>query len=102
VPEPYLEEAQDDATYQAVREQEAAASTSCLTEIRRESYFNRFATALDGIDIDNPAESGRNKTRRSCRASSANQAHEAGAGARRRAPARDHGSPIKITVPGRS
>ncbi len=65
VSEPFLEEAQDDATYQAVREQEAAGLDIVSDgEIRRESYFNRFATALDGIDIDNPAEvEGRNKTR---------------------------------------
>lgn len=65
VEEPYLEEAQDDATAQAVRMQEDAG-IDILTdgEIRRESYFNRFANALGGIDIDNPAEvEGRNKTR---------------------------------------
>lgn len=65
VPEPHLEEAQDDATYLAVCEQERAGLDIVSDgEIRRESYFNRFATALDGIDIDNPAEvEGRNKTR---------------------------------------
>ncbi len=65
IPEPYLEEAQDDATYLAVREQERIGLDIVSDgEIRRESYFNRFATALDGIDIDNPAEvEGRNKTR---------------------------------------
>jgi 5-methyltetrahydropteroyltriglutamate--homocysteine methyltransferase len=62
---PYLEEAQDDATVQAVRAQEAAGLDIVSDgEIRRESYFNRFANALGGIDIDNPAEvEGRNKTR---------------------------------------
>ena len=65
VAEPYLEEAQDDATCLAVREQERAGIDIVSDgEIRRESYFNRFATALAGIDIDNPAEvEGRNKTR---------------------------------------
>ena len=65
VSEPFLEEAQDDATCQAVRQQEAAGLDIVSDgEIRRESYFNRFATALDGIDIDNPAEvEGRNKSR---------------------------------------
>ncbi|MEJ8572986.1 uroporphyrinogen decarboxylase family protein [Microbaculum marinum] len=65
VAEPYLEEAQDDATYVAVKMQEAVGLDIVSDgEIRRESYFNRFATALDGIDIDNPAEvEGRNKTR---------------------------------------
>ncbi len=65
VSEPYLEEAQDDATRLAVREQERIGLDIISDgEIRRESYFNRFATALDGLDIDNPAEvEGRNKTR---------------------------------------
>jgi 5-methyltetrahydropteroyltriglutamate--homocysteine methyltransferase len=57
VAEPHLEEAQDDATFKAVREQEAVGLDIVTDgEIRRESYFNRFANALDGIDIDNPAE----------------------------------------------
>ena len=52
----YLDEAQDDATVLAIRAQEEAG-LDVLTdgEIRRESYSNRFATALDGVDIDNPA-----------------------------------------------
>src|SRR5215475_4493856 len=51
----YLGEAQDDATQLAIRAQERAG-LDILTdgEIRRESYSNRFATALDGVDIDNP------------------------------------------------
>jgi 5-methyltetrahydropteroyltriglutamate--homocysteine methyltransferase len=51
----YLEEAQNDATMLAIRAQEQAG-LDILTdgEIRRESYSNRFATALDGVDIDNP------------------------------------------------
>src|SRR5215475_6324704 len=51
----YLEQAQDDATLLAIRAQERAG-LDILTdgEIRRESYSNRFATALDGVDIDNP------------------------------------------------
>src|SRR6201996_5177595 len=50
-----LGEAQDDATLLAIRAQEDAG-LDILTdgEIRRESYSNRFATALDGVDIDNP------------------------------------------------
>src|SRR5262245_36837434 len=65
VEEPYLAEAQDDATAQAVRMQEAAGIDVITDgEIRRESYFNRFANALGGIDIDNPAEvEGRHGTR---------------------------------------
>jgi 5-methyltetrahydropteroyltriglutamate--homocysteine methyltransferase len=51
----HLEQAQDDATLLAIRAQQDAG-LDILTdgEIRRESYSNRFATALDGIDIDNP------------------------------------------------
>jgi 5-methyltetrahydropteroyltriglutamate--homocysteine methyltransferase len=56
IPEPYLREAQDDATALAIRDFERVG-IDILTdgEIRRESYSNRFATALDGMDIDNPA-----------------------------------------------
>jgi 5-methyltetrahydropteroyltriglutamate--homocysteine methyltransferase len=51
----FLAQAQDDATRLAIRAQEDAG-LDILTdgEIRRESYSNHFATALDGIDIDNP------------------------------------------------
>jgi 5-methyltetrahydropteroyltriglutamate--homocysteine methyltransferase len=51
----YLEEAQDDATRVAIADQERAG-LDILTdgEMRRESYSNRFATALDGVDVDNP------------------------------------------------
>jgi 5-methyltetrahydropteroyltriglutamate--homocysteine methyltransferase len=51
----YLEEAQDDATVVAIRDQERAG-LDILTdgEQRRESYSNRFATALSGVDIENP------------------------------------------------
>jgi 5-methyltetrahydropteroyltriglutamate--homocysteine methyltransferase len=56
VPEPYLAEAQDDATALAIRDLERVG-LDILTdgEIRRESYSNRFATALEGMDIDHPA-----------------------------------------------
>ena len=55
VPEAYLAEAQDDATLLAIRAQEQAGLDIVTDgEIRRESYSNRFATALEGIDIDNP------------------------------------------------
>jgi 5-methyltetrahydropteroyltriglutamate--homocysteine methyltransferase len=51
----WLEEAQDDATVLAVRDQERAGLDIITDgEMRRESYSNRFATALDGVDIDNP------------------------------------------------
>ena len=50
VPEPYLEEAQDDATIVAIRDMERAGIDVITDgEIRRESYSNRFATALDGM-----------------------------------------------------
>src|SRR6201987_4620653 len=51
----FLEEAQDDATLLAIRDQEQAGLDIITDgEQRRESYSNRFATALEGIDIDNP------------------------------------------------
>ena len=56
VAEPFLEEAQDDATLLAIRDMERAGiDTISDGEIRRESYSNRFATALDGIDAEHPA-----------------------------------------------
>jgi 5-methyltetrahydropteroyltriglutamate--homocysteine methyltransferase len=55
VAEPHLAQAQDDATVLAIRAQEAAGLDIITDgEIRRESYSNRFATALEGVDIDNP------------------------------------------------
>ena len=51
----WLEEAQDDATILAIRDQERAGLDIITDgEMRRESYSNRFATALEGVDIDNP------------------------------------------------
>jgi 5-methyltetrahydropteroyltriglutamate--homocysteine methyltransferase len=51
----WLEQAQDDATLLAIRAQEEAGLDIITDgEIRRESYSNRFATALDGVDLDNP------------------------------------------------
>jgi 5-methyltetrahydropteroyltriglutamate--homocysteine methyltransferase len=56
VPEPFLAQAQDDATALAIAAQERAGLDIVTDgEIRRESYSNRFATALEGLDIDNPA-----------------------------------------------
>src|SRR5262249_4007378 len=56
VPELWLEQAQDDATVLAIRDMERAGIDIITDgEIRRESYSNRFATALSGIDLDNPA-----------------------------------------------
>jgi 5-methyltetrahydropteroyltriglutamate--homocysteine methyltransferase len=55
VPEPFLEEAQDDATRVAVRDMERAGVEIVTDgEMRRESYSNRFATVLDGVDLDQP------------------------------------------------
>jgi 5-methyltetrahydropteroyltriglutamate--homocysteine methyltransferase len=52
-----LEQAQDDATILAIRDQERAGIDIVTDgEIRRESYSNRFATALEGMDSDHPAE----------------------------------------------
>jgi 5-methyltetrahydropteroyltriglutamate--homocysteine methyltransferase len=51
----YLLEAQEDATILAIRAQEEAGIDIISDgEMRRESYSNHFATALDGVDIDNP------------------------------------------------
>jgi 5-methyltetrahydropteroyltriglutamate--homocysteine methyltransferase len=55
IAEPHLEEAQDDATVLAIRAQEQAGLDIITDgETRRESYSNRFATALEGVDIDHP------------------------------------------------
>jgi 5-methyltetrahydropteroyltriglutamate--homocysteine methyltransferase len=55
IPEPYLTQAQDDATLLAIRAQEEAGLDIVTDgETRRESYSNRFATALEGLDLDNP------------------------------------------------
>ncbi len=55
VAEPWLRQAQDDATRLAIHAQEAAGIDVVTDgEIRRESYSNRFATALDGVDLDHP------------------------------------------------
>ncbi|SHJ95087.1 5-methyltetrahydropteroyltriglutamate--homocysteine methyltransferase [Roseomonas rosea] len=56
VAEDALEGAQDDATLVAIRDMERAGIDIVTDgEIRRESYSNRFALALDGVDVDNPA-----------------------------------------------
>src|ERR1700722_18545202 len=54
VGEEWLDQAQNDATLLAIRDQETAG-IDILTdgEMRRESYSNRFATALEGVDIEN-------------------------------------------------
>ncbi len=57
IPEAHLEEAQDDVTRVAIRDLERAG-VDIITdgEIRRESYSNRFATALEGIDLERPGQ----------------------------------------------
>ncbi len=60
VAEPWLEQAQDDATALAIRDMERAGIDIVSDgEIRRESYSNRFALALDGIDAEHPGRVGR-------------------------------------------
>ena len=55
IPREFLEEAQDDATLLAIRDMELAGIDIITDgEMRRESYSNRFATALEGVDIANP------------------------------------------------
>jgi len=55
VPPEHLAQAQDDATLLAIHDQERAGLDIITDgEMRRESYSNRFATALEGVDIDNP------------------------------------------------
>src|SRR5438093_11584097 len=57
IPEPLLEEAQNDATVLAIKAQEEVGLDIITDgEIRRESYSNRFATALEGVDSDNPGK----------------------------------------------
>src|SRR5262249_12330020 len=57
VPEVWLEQAQDDATILAIRDMERAGIDIITDgEMRRESYSNRFATALEGIDTAKPGQ----------------------------------------------
>jgi 5-methyltetrahydropteroyltriglutamate--homocysteine methyltransferase len=57
IEERFLQEAQDAATLAAIRDQERAGLDIVTDgEIRRESYSNRVATALGGVDVDNPGE----------------------------------------------
>src|SRR5262250_3799117 len=57
LPAEHLEQAQDDATIVAIREMERAGIDIITDgEMRRESYSNRFATALGGVDIENPGK----------------------------------------------
>jgi 5-methyltetrahydropteroyltriglutamate--homocysteine methyltransferase len=57
VEEPYLLQAQDDATLLAIRSfEQLGVDVITDGEMRRESYSNRFATALDGVDLERPGE----------------------------------------------
>ena len=57
IPAEFLEQAQDDATLLAIRDMERAGIDIITDgEIRRESYSNRFATALEGLDLEHPGE----------------------------------------------
>ena len=89
-----LEEAQDAATLVAIRDQERAGLDIVTDgEMRRESYSNRFATALDGVDVDNPGDDAgpQRQPDARCRAIVGPiTPPRAGPGARRRVPAREH------------
>jgi 5-methyltetrahydropteroyltriglutamate--homocysteine methyltransferase len=99
----YLEQAQRDATLLAIRaQQDAGLDIVTDGEIRRESYSNAFATALDGVDIDNPGTA-------LDRSGQPNPVPRITGPIRRRRPVevddvrflREHaGGTIKITVPG--
>ena len=57
IPQDLLQQAQDDATILAIRDMErAGVDTISDGEIRRESYSNRFASSLDGLDLEHPGE----------------------------------------------
>jgi len=103
VPEAWLADAQDDATLLAIRAQEQAGLDIITDgEIRRESYSNRFATALEGVDVDNPGTA-------LDRSGHPNPVPRVVGKIRRRHPVeledlrflkRHTGKPTKITVPG--
>ena len=105
VAEPYLAAAQNDATLIAIKAQEDAGLDIITDgEIRRESYSNRFATALEGVDLDNPGSA-------IDRSGHPNAVPRITGRIRRKHPVEvddvrflraysDPGKPIKITVPG--
>ena len=93
VAEPFLEQAQDDATLLAIRDMERAGIDIITDgEMRRESYSNRFATALEGIDLDNPGRDRQSRRPEDAGAARRRQdpAHAAGRAARHAVPARQH------------
>ena len=102
VDEPYLAQAQDDATLLAIHDLERRGLDVITDgEIRRESYSNRFATALEGIDLDNPGSFPAAPAReRGAARGRADPPPRAGRGARPPLPAQPHGPDVKITLPG--
>ena len=95
VPEAFLEQAQDDATRLAVSDMERAGVDVVTDgEMRRDSYSNRFATALDGVDLDEPgvALDRTGAPNPVPRVDRADPSHAPGRGTRRRVPAVDHRS----------
>ena len=93
VPEPFLEQAQDDATLLAIRDMERAGIDIITDgEMRRESYSNRFATALEGIDDEHPAEIVNNRGQKTPvpRVVGKIRRTRPGGGARHAVPARQH------------
>jgi methionine synthase II (cobalamin-independent) len=103
VPEPYLAQAQDDATALAIRDLERVG-LDILTdgEIRRESYSNRFATALEGLDIQ-PGDGRRTRRQAQRRAprGGACPPHATGRGRRPPLPAREHRAGSRSRGPSR-
>src|SRR5688500_2710887 len=79
VPETFLEQAQDDATLIAIRDMERAGIDIVTDgEMRRESYSNRFATAVDGIDDEHPAEIDDNHSQKTQEPRAAGQIRDTG------------------------
>jgi len=95
-----LEQAQDDATILAIRDMETAGIDIVSDgEIRRESYSNRFATALEGIDNRQPeGVASPNGHSAICRASSQDPPHRADRSAGSRFPAPEYTRQTKITL----
>ena len=99
----YLEQAQDDGTILAIREMERAGIDIVTDgEIRRESYSNRFALALEGIDADQPGEVRSQSRPRDTGAARRGEDPSAWTrgGARYRIPAAQRQHATKITLPG--
>ncbi|NJO36034.1 MAG: 5-methyltetrahydropteroyltriglutamate--homocysteine methyltransferase [Rhodospirillales bacterium] len=95
VPEPWLEQAQDDATLLAIRDMERAGIDIITDgEMRRESYSNRFATALEGIDTAKPGHVRARSGRETAGAARGRQdcAQRPDRGARHAVPACQHGA----------